>query len=68
MLVLNAGWEEGRLPNMTNGHVFVREPVNQVPCLQYGIGYILFINLHMCSGFSFSNFLTIGRSLNLNFD
>jgi hypothetical protein len=30
-----AGWEEGWLPNMTTGHVFVREPVNQVPCLQY---------------------------------
>ncbi len=46
MPVLNAGWEEGRLPNMTNGHVFVWEPVNQVPCLQYGIGYILFIKIH----------------------
>ncbi len=25
-----AGWGEGKLPNMTGGHVFVREPVNRV--------------------------------------
>jgi hypothetical protein len=24
-----AGWGEGRLPNMTGGHVFVREPISK---------------------------------------
>jgi hypothetical protein len=41
--MLYAGWREGRLPNMTDGHVFVREPVNRVPGLQYSIRHILFI-------------------------
>jgi hypothetical protein len=37
MQVLFEGWEKGWLPNMTKGHVFVREPVIQVPCLQNSI-------------------------------
>ncbi len=43
MPVLYAGWGKGRLPNMTEGHVFVREPVNQVPCPMFTIRYVIYI-------------------------